>query len=115
MKRGYEKNPQNESVRGKLVDLLFARQDFAQIAKLYGAGGITPRTDEQTILRKAESLDKLGQVNKSIQLLESALPLKESSALYLTLASYYQKAGNPQKASEMERKGKAVAGSAPPS
>ena len=100
----------NEETRDKLVDVLYSRQAFSEIGELYSRGGVTPKTDEQTILQMAESLSRIGQVTKSIQLLESALPLRQgSSALYLSLARYYQVAGNNVKASEMEEKAKALA------
>lgn len=115
LKQAHKKNDADETFKAKLVELLFARRDFSQIAQVYSRGGITGGTDEQTVLRMAESLDQLGDVKKSIQLLESALPFRQSSALYLTLAGYYQKVGNPEKAAEMERKGKTIASTPPAS
>src|SRR5947199_203635 len=111
--RSYRKDPSNEVVRSKLVELLFAKQQFQQIAVLYGNAGVTEHTDEQTILRIAESFHKLGQVGKSIQLLEGIVPGRQSGPLYLTLSSYYQQVGETQKAADTERKGKMIA-SLPP-
>jgi GWxTD domain-containing protein len=108
LQKAYTKNA-DEETRDKLVDILYSRQAFAEVADFYSRGGVTAQTDEQTILEMAESLNRLGQVMKSIQLLESALPLRQSSALYLSLARYYQVAGNAQKASEMEQKAKTIA------
>ncbi len=113
-RKALQKSP-DEHIRGRLIDLLFSRQAFAEIADLYSSGGISGGTDDGTILQMAESLDKVGQMNKSIQLLESAVPLKQSSALYLTLAGYYQKIGKSDKAAEMEQKGKTIAANAPKS
>ena len=95
------------------MELLFAKQQFQQIAVLYGNAGVTEHTDEQTILRIAESFHKLGQVGKSIQLLEGIVPGRQSGLLYLTLSSYYQQVGETQKAADTERKGKMIA-SLPP-
>lgn len=113
-RRAWQKKP-DENIRQRLISLLYAKQDYAEIVGLYATGTISQATDDETILRIAESLDKVGQVTKSIQLLESAVPLKQSSALYLTLAGYYQKVGNPQKAAEMEQKGRDIATAAPKS
>lgn len=108
LKKSYAKN-QNDETRDKLVDLLYSRQAFAEVAELYSHGGLTDGTSEQAILDMAESLNRLGQIGKSIQLLESALPRRPTSALYLSLARYYQVSGDAGKASEMEEKAKAVA------
>ncbi|MGC2197298.1 MAG: GWxTD domain-containing protein [Terriglobales bacterium] len=108
LRKAYSKNP-DEPTRDKLVDLLYSRQAFSEVADLYARGGVTDQTDEKAILDMAESFSRLGQVGKSIKLLESALPLRPSSALYLGLARYYQQSGEAQKAAEMEQKAKAFA------
>jgi GWxTD domain-containing protein len=108
LRKAYSKNP-DEPTRDRLVDLLYSRQSFAEVAELYSRGGVNAGTDEQAILDMAESFNRLGQVAKSIKVLESALPLRPSSAVYLGLARYYQLSGETQKASEMEQKAKSVA------
>jgi Tfp pilus assembly protein PilF len=76
---------------------------------MYDRSAITAKTEEQTILRIAESFDKLGQPAKSVAVLESAVTLKpQSGPLYLSLAGYYQRLGNSQKATEMEHKGRTL-------
>ncbi len=113
--KALQKSPAQEQARAQLVDLYFARQDFARIADLYARGGITAQTKEQTILRMAESLDKMGNTRKAIELLESALHVQSASGpLYLALAGYYQRLGDLQKAGELERKGKALMAPASP-
>lgn len=107
LRKAYGKN-RDESTRNMLVGLLYAKQDFAEVADLYSHGGVTENTDEKVILDIAESFNHLGQLNNSIKVLESALPLRHSSALYLSLARYYQQSGETQKAAEMEQKAKAV-------
>jgi GWxTD domain-containing protein len=108
LRNAYKKDP-SEPTRDKLVTLLYSRQGFSEVADLYAQGGITAQTGEQTILDMAESLNRLGHVAKSIQLLQSALPLRQSSVLYMGLARYYQIAGDSEKASEMEQKAKSLA------
>jgi GWxTD domain-containing protein len=108
LRKAYKKNS-DEQTRDKLVNVLYSRQAFAEIADLYVRGGVTAETDEQTILDMAESLNRLGQMAKSIQLLERALPLHPSSVLYLGLARYYQISGDSRKASAMQEKAKAIA------
>jgi Tfp pilus assembly protein PilF len=75
---------------------------------------VTAKTDDQTILRIAESFDKVGQTAKSVEVLEAAVHLKpQSGPLYLSLAGYYQRLGNSQKASEMEQKGRSLVAAMP--
>ena len=115
-----QKNPTHDQARAKLIELHFARQQFAEVASLYRDGqakGSSP-ADEQTLLRIAESLEKTGDIRSAIALLESALAsnAERNPVLYHTLANYHRQAGNLEKASEVERKGKArlAAGSKSP-
>jgi len=104
-----EKNPNNELVRARLVEFYFGQQNFAQVAKLYDHIPVTKDTAEDTLLRVADSLDKTGNVKQAAAFLETALSVKgPSGPLYLTLANYYQKLGDAQKAQEMEGKGKSI-------
>jgi tetratricopeptide (TPR) repeat protein len=115
LESAFQKNSDDEAVRTKLVDSLFSRQDFKQVVATYDRSAITAKTDEQTILRIAESFDKLGQPEKSVAVLESAVTLKpQSGPLYLSLAGYYHRLGNMQKASEMENKGRSLVVSSAP-
>lgn len=114
--RALEKSPVQEDARTALVDLDFTRQAFGEVAKIARQVPLTNQTAERTILRMAESLDKIGKGQEAIRLLESALSIKApSSALYLTLAFYYQRMGDTQKAEEMQRKGKLLLDSNSPS
>jgi GWxTD domain-containing protein len=104
-----EKNPNNELVRARLVEYYFGQQNFAQVAKLFDHIAVTKDTAEDTLLRVADSLDKTGNVKQAAAFLETALSVKgPSGPLYLTLANYYQKLGDSQKAQEMDRKGKSI-------
>jgi len=114
LQSAYSKN-RDEATRDKLVDILYSRSAFDRVADLYKQGGISPQTDEKTILDIAESLNRLGQVSKSIQVLETALPSHQSSALYHGLARYYQASGDAQKAAQMEEKAKTVVAAQPTS
>lgn len=105
LKSSYTKHPA-EQTRDRLVDILYSRQSFNEVAELYTKGGVTADTSEETVLAMAESLRHLGEVGKSIQVLEAELPFRKSSALYLGLARYYQLNGDSHKASEMEQKAK---------
>jgi GWxTD domain-containing protein len=112
LQSAYSKN-RDEATRDKLVDILYSRQAFDRVAELYRQGGISPQTGDQTVLEIAESLNRLGQLNKSIQVLEGALPNRQSSALYLGLAKYYQASGDAEKATQMEQKAKTMAAAQP--
>jgi GWxTD domain-containing protein len=114
LQSAFQKNPANEEVRARLVDSYFSTQQFNQITTVFARSGVTANTDDQTILRIAESFDKLGQTKKSVEILESAVSLKPKSApLYLSLAAFYQRVGNPAKASEMEQKGRTLSAQQP--
>ena len=86
LQNSYSKEPA-EQTRDRLVDLLYSRQAFNEVAQLYFKGGVTADTREETVLAMAESLRQLGQVGKSIQVLEAELPFRKSSALYLGLGA----------------------------
>jgi Tfp pilus assembly protein PilF len=108
----FRRNPKNALVVGKLVDTFFSSGNFKEVTEIYTRTAITDKTDEKTILRMAESFDKVGQINSSTALLELAISLKpQSGPLYLALASYYQRTGNIKKADEMERKGRSFVSS----
>lgn len=104
-----QKDSGNQEALAKLVELYFGQNAYAKIAELYTRVPFNDKTEEQTILRVAESLDKTGNVKQAIAALESALATKQSSgAIYLMLSSCYQEMGNQQKAQELERKGKSL-------
>ncbi len=106
LEKAYARNPEDERFRKTLVDLYFGQQTYPRIAELY-ATGFEKATDEATILRVAESFDKMGDVKKALSLMESGTTLKPASGpLQLALSEYYRKTGNPQKAAAAEQKGK---------
>ncbi len=114
LKNAFEKNPQQEQVRARLVDVLLSSHDFAQVANVYRRAGVTEHTEERTVLAMAESLEKVGELKTSLRLLESAVALRPASGpLYLALARCYERLGEAQKASEMERKAKNVMNATP--
>jgi GWxTD domain-containing protein len=104
--KAYARNSDDERFRRALVELYFGQQTYPRIAELYSSG-FAAATDEATILRVAESVDKLGDIKKALALLESGATLKPSSGpLQLALAGYYRKTGDIQKADAAEQKGK---------
>ena len=108
------KDPSNEQARARLVDFYFGRQGFWDVADLYPLSWITGQTPEQTLLRVAESLDRIGETKKAAQLLESALKIHAPSGpLLLTLSAYYQRLGEAQKAAEFARRGGSLVTTSP--
>jgi GWxTD domain-containing protein len=106
-RRALQKNSGNQDAVAKLVDLYFEQQAFAKVAELSQLAPPTDKTQEQTVLRMAESLEKTANVKLAVTLLESALRNKQSSGpLWLMLASCYQELGDNEKAEESQRKGK---------
>ena len=116
LQNAYLKNPRDERFRSLLIELYFAQQQYGKVAEIYGKAGISDATDDQTIVRIAESFDKAGEVRKAVSVMESGTALKPASApLLLGLAEYYRKVGDLQKASAAEQKGKQLMGSHPES
>jgi GWxTD domain-containing protein len=108
-RQAVQKDSANQDALAKLVELYFEQNAFAKIAELYTRVPLNDKTEEQTILRVAESLEKTGNVKQAIAALESALTTKQTSGpIYLMLASCYQEVGNQEKAQELERKGKSL-------
>jgi hypothetical protein len=109
LRRSLQKNPGDELARARLVSVYFTHNSFSEIAELYSRSGVTDKTDDQTLLQVAESLDHMGNTKKAVDVLESALAVRNGTGpLYLSLASYYRRLGNEQKASDLERKGKSL-------
>jgi GWxTD domain-containing protein len=112
----YSADPLNERYRDKLIDLYFDQKNYAKAVELYAAGGLRESTDEQTILRLAESFLGLGNQAKAIAVMESGATLNPKSApLQLGLAEFYRKAGNLQKAEAAEKRGKQLMDASPSS
>jgi GWxTD domain-containing protein len=106
--KAYARNSEDERFRKALVELYFGQQTYPRIAELY-ASGFDRSTDEATMLRVAESFDKLGNVRKALSLMESGTVLKpENGPLLLALAEYYRKNGDLEKAATTEEKGKKI-------
>jgi GWxTD domain-containing protein len=101
------KDAGNEAARSHLGELYYAKQDYPAVAALYARVTVTKETDEQSILRAAESMARTGDLPRAITFLETALNVRRNSGpLYIALAGYYRDEGNLQKASQMESKGK---------
>ncbi|HYL15322.1 MAG TPA: GWxTD domain-containing protein [Terriglobales bacterium] len=114
-RQALQRNPANRDALARLVDLYFEQQAFARVAELYTRAPVNDGTEEQTLLRMAESLEKTGNLKQAVALLESAISSRKTSGpLYLMLASYYQAMGEQEKAREFERKGKSLMSSSPP-
>ena len=102
-----EKNPASQLALTALVDADFLRKAYPEVAKYASSVSVTDRTEERTILRLAQSLDKTGNTRDAISMLEGSLKTrKPSGPIYLTLAEYYGRQGLSGKASEYERRGR---------
>ena len=106
-RRALQLDHSNDSARARLVDAYFSRKDYAAVVSLYSDAGVTEKTDSETLLRIATSLQRQGSINQAISVLESALQSRpEEGPLYLALADYYSALGNAPKAAELTQKGK---------
>lgn len=109
------KNPRQEEARTSLVNIEFGRQNYAALAKLAHDVPITGDTDDETILRLAEALDKTGNTNGAIDLLQTAIKMKNPDGpIYLTLATYYRQIGDTRKGDDWEKKGREIVKKTPP-
>jgi GWxTD domain-containing protein len=116
LQEALKKNPKNDLARARLVDIYFSQQAYDKVIQLYFQPAVTAQTEDQTIVSLSDSFDKTGNTKKAADIVESAIVLKpESGPLYLALAAYYQRLGNSQKAEELERKGKSLLVTPPPS
>jgi tetratricopeptide (TPR) repeat protein len=112
----YSADPLNERYRDKLIDLYFDQKNYSKAVDLYATGGLRESTDEQTILRLAESFLRLGEQAKAVAVMESGTTLNPNSApLQLGLADFYRKTGNLQKAEAAEKRGKQLMSTSPSS
>ena len=110
------RNPNEERFRNKLIELYFDRQNYDKVIELYARNALSESTDEQTIVRIAESFDKSGDVQKAVGVMESGTHLNPGSGpMLLGLAEYYRKAGEPQKAAAAEQKGRQLMSNHPES
>ena len=104
----------NEIARARLVDAYYAKRDYAAVVSLYSDVGVSDRTDSETLLRIATSLEKNGKTPQAISVLEKALASRPGeSPLYLALAQYYSEMGRSQKAAELTQKAKDLSAADP--
>jgi tetratricopeptide (TPR) repeat protein len=105
LQAAWTKNPKEDRSRNKLIELYFDQQNYGKVIELYARSGLNESTDEQTIVRIAESFDKSGDVRKAVGVMESGTHLNPGSGpMLLGLAEYYRKAGESQKAAAAEQK-----------
>jgi GWxTD domain-containing protein len=108
-RRALKTDHSNEIARARLVDAYYSKQDYAAVASLYSDAGVTERTDSETILRIATSLDKNGKTRQAISVLEEAVASHpDQGPLYLALAQYYSEIGSTEKAAELTQKAKSL-------
>ena len=108
-KAALSKNPANEVARSSLAGIYYDQQNYAEVAALFARAPVTKDTDEQAILRAAESMAKIGDLPRAISFLEGAMNVRNSSGpLYMALAGYYRDEGNVQKANQLESKGRSL-------
>lgn len=110
-----DKNPRMEEARTALVNLEFGRGAFPALAKLAHEIPLTGDTDDEAVLRLAEALEKTDGVQDAINLLQTAIKLKSPNGpMYLTLADYYRRVGDPKKGDDFEKKGREIVKATPP-
>ena len=110
------RNPKEERFRNMLIELYFDQQNYSKVIELYARNALSESTDEQTIVRIAESFEKSGDLRKALSVMESGAHLNPGSgSMLLALAEYYRKAGDAQKAAAAEQKGRQLMSNHPES
>ena len=110
-----DRNARMEEARTALVNLEFGRSGFPALAKLAREVPLTGDTDDESILRLAEALDKTGGTQDAINLLQAAIKLKSPNGpIYLTLADYYHRIGDSKRGDDFEKKGRELVKATPP-
>jgi GWxTD domain-containing protein len=101
----------NDKARAALVEAYFAKKDYAAVRSLYTDTGVTDKTDSQTLIRIATSLQRLGEPQRALSLLQDSIGFRpDDGPLYLALADVYRQQGDLQKALESEKKARAYLG-----
>jgi GWxTD domain-containing protein len=99
-------NKDNDPAREALVAEYYSKQAYTAVVALYNDAGVTESTDSQTIVRVANSLQRTGEGQKAISLLQSALDTRaQDGSLYLGLSDVYKQQGNATKAAELQKQG----------
>lgn len=102
-------NKDNDPAREALVAEYYSKQAYTAVVALYNDAGVTESTDSQTIVRVANSLQRTGESQKAISLLQSALDTRsQDGSLYLGLSDIYKQQGNASKAAELQKQGLSV-------
>jgi len=115
LRNALDKNARLEEARTALVNLEFGRGGFPALAKLAREVALSGDTDDETILRLAQALEKTGGTQDAINLLQTAIKLKSPNGpIYLTLAGYYRQIGDIKKGDDFEKKGREIVRSNPP-
>ena len=115
LRNALDRNPRLEEARTALVNLEFGRGGFAALAKLAREIPLTGDTNDESVLRLAEALEKTGGTQDAINLLQTAIKLKSPNGpLYLTLADYYRRIGDTKKGDDFEKKGREIVKATPP-
>ncbi len=97
----------NEPARHALVEQYYSRRAYSAVVALYHDAGVTEATDSQTILLIASSLQRTGEGQTAISLLETSLETRSvDGPLYLGLSEIYKLQGNAGKAAELEKQAK---------
>lgn len=110
------RNPKEERFRNTLIEQYFNQQNYSKVIELYGRNALSESTDEQTIVRIADSFEKSGDLRKAVDVMESGVHLNPGSgSMLLGLAEYYRKAGESQKAAAAEQKGRQLLSNHPES
>jgi GWxTD domain-containing protein len=110
------RNPTEDRFRNTLIELYFDQQNYSKVIELYARNALSESTDEQTIVRIAESFEKSGDLRKAVSVMESGTHLNPGSgSMLLALAEYYRKAGESQKAAAAEQKGRQLMSNHPDS
>jgi GWxTD domain-containing protein len=112
-RQSLQKAPDSQTTLTALVDAEYSRHAYGEVAKYAKMITLTELTEERTVLRLAESLDKTGATKGAIELLLGAVAVKPANGvLNMTLSEYYRRLGDAKRAEEYRIKGQNLIGNA---
>ncbi|MFQ5695346.1 MAG: GWxTD domain-containing protein, partial [Terriglobia bacterium] len=97
-------NPDLHAARNRLSELYFEQGDFARVAAVFPPKGLNGDTDLASVRRYVASFEKVGQVERAIEVAERALDIwGPQRALFEDLAGLLERAGAPEAAEKIRQ------------
>lgn len=101
LSRALQFNPDHRQARVQLAELFFNRGSYDKTASLLETAAVSESADDGTVRLLLESLEKMGEIQRAIDVGERALRIiKPTAEIYQEMATLYERAGEPAKAQQ---------------